>query len=63
MGTVVPLSPQSLRNLFKTETPTREMILENMDFFDELERGQGIYIIAYKDSQRSEIFFAGISYD
>ena len=39
------------------------MIEENNEFFEEIERGQGVYIIVYKDSQPSEIFFGGYSYD
>jgi hypothetical protein len=34
-----------------------------MDFFEEIERGHGIYIIVYKDMGPDEIFFAGYSYD
>ena len=43
-----------LIELFATEQPTRDMIEANMDFFEQIERGQGIY---------SEIFFAGYSFD
>ena len=38
-------------------------LMENMEFFEEIERGQGIYIVVYKDDSPSEILFAGISYD
>ena len=30
-----------------------------MDFFEDMERGQGIYLIAYKNGKPDEIFFAG----
>jgi hypothetical protein len=60
---VTPLSHQRLLELFKTDQPTREMIETNHDFYDEIDRGQGIYIIAYQDGQPSEIFFAGYSFD
>lgn len=62
-GTVVHLPKDRLHDLCNTESPTHEMIEENMDFFEDLDRGQGIYIIVYKDNRQSEIFFAGISYD
>jgi hypothetical protein len=39
------------------------MVESNYDLFDELERGQGVYIIVYEDEKPSEIFFAGYSYD
>lgn len=62
-GVAVPLVPDRLKELFGTEKPTRPMIEENMDFFEEVERGQAIYIVVHKDGKPSEIFFAGYSYD
>ena len=47
-GVVVQLSSDSLNNLYKTDRPTHQMIMENMEFFEEIERGQGIYIVVYK---------------
>jgi hypothetical protein len=60
---VSPLPQERLRELYDTEQPTREMIEENMDFFEEIERGQGIYILVYEGTKPSEIFFAGYSFD
>jgi hypothetical protein len=34
-----------------------------MDFFEELDRGHGIYIVLYKDGKPDELFFAGYSFD
>lgn len=62
-GVVVPLAGEELRGLFGTEQPSHEAIDKNMDFFEDIERGQGIYIVVYKDGAPSEIFFAGYSYD
>jgi hypothetical protein len=62
-GVVVPLSSEQLAEFFGTDRPTREMIEENSDFFEDIERGQGVYIIAYKNDKPSEIFFGGYSYD
>ena len=62
-GTVVPLPKDRLQDLYNTESPTHEMIAENMDFFEDLDRGQGTYIIVYKNNRPLEILFAGISYD
>jgi len=39
------------------------MIEQNMDFLDDIERGEGVYFIVYKEGNPSEIFFAGFSYD
>lgn len=63
-GAVVPLSKERLEELFGTAQPTRETIEENMgDFFEDIDRGQGAYIIAYRDGKPSEIFFGGYSFD
>jgi hypothetical protein len=62
-GSVTPLSDDDLVDLFGTAKPTREMIESNDDLFEAIERGQGVYIVAYRDDQPSEIFFAGYSFD
>jgi hypothetical protein len=62
-GSVTPLSSDDLVDLFGTSKPTREMIESNDELFDAIERGQGVYIVAYRDDQPSEIFFAGYSFD
>src|SRR5262245_47902308 len=48
-GAVTPLDEGVLRQLYGTTRPTREMIEENMDFFEDLERGHGIYIVVFGD--------------
>jgi hypothetical protein len=60
---VVPLPSDNLVQLFGTDKPTREMIEQNMDFYEDIERGQGIYIVAHKDGKPAEIFFGGYSFD
>ncbi len=60
---VAPLSKERLMEFFGTETPTHEMIEANMEFFDDIERGWGVYIVAYRDGNPSEIFFGGYSFD
>ena len=63
-GAVAPLPDDVLLDAFGTTRPTREMLDQNNGaFFEDLERGQGIYIILYKDDQPDEIFFAGYSFD
>ena len=62
-GSVTPVSDDDLVNLFGTSKPTREMIESNDELFEALERGQGVYIVAYRDDKPSEIFFAGYSFD
>ena len=62
-GVVSPMSDDDLEDLFGTAKPTREMIESNDELFEALDRGQGVYIIAYRDNAPSEIFFAGYSFD
>jgi hypothetical protein len=62
-GAVVPLAQDELIDLFGTDKPTHEMIEDNDDLFETLERGRGVYVIAYQDEEPSEIYFAGYSYD
>jgi hypothetical protein len=62
--TVCPLADDELERVFGTSEPTHEMIVSNMEaFYNDIERGHGIYIIAYKDRKPSEIFFGGYSFD
>jgi len=58
-----PLDEEHLRALYGTTRPTRAMLEQNMDFFEDIERGHGIYVVAYKDGQPDEILFAGYSFD
>jgi len=60
---VAPLAPEETERLFGTDQPTREMIEESDELFENMERGQGVYIIAYKYGRPDEIFFGGYSFD
>lgn len=57
------LPDEELLRLYGTTRPTREMIDSNLPFSDEAERGQGMYILVYKDNEPDEVFFAGYSFD
>ena len=61
--TVSPLSSGELLALYGTDKPTHQMIEQNMEFYESIERGQGIYIIVYEGDNPSELFFAGYSFD
>ncbi|HET6252044.1 MAG TPA: hypothetical protein VFE47_30440 [Tepidisphaeraceae bacterium] len=41
----------------------REMIEDNMDFYEDIERGQGVYIVVYNEGKPSEYFFGAYSFD
>jgi hypothetical protein len=52
-----------LEDLYGTAQPTRQMIEQNMGFLEDIERGQGVYIVVYRDGKPHELFFAGYSFD
>ena len=60
---VTPLDDAALQRLYGTTKPTREMVEENMGFFEDVERLHGVYIILYKGGKPHEILFAGYSAD
>jgi hypothetical protein len=62
-GVVVPLASEKMFGLWGTDKPTKDMIVRNMDFFKDIERGQGIYVVVYSGNRPSEILFAGYSFD
>jgi hypothetical protein len=62
--TVAPLPREGLIELFGTDRPTRRMIEQRMlDVYENIDRGQGIYVVAYEGNKPSEIFFGGYSFD
>ena len=73
--TVCPLGDQELIELFGTTKPTRaslESVLINPGpnsheaaglFWEQINRGQGRYIVIYSGSEPREIFFVGYSFD
>ena len=63
MGTASPLANEVLERLYKTRQPTREAVEANMDFFEDLDRGQAIYIVLYDQGRPTEVLFAGYSFD
>jgi hypothetical protein len=63
LARVAPLAKEDLRDLYGTDTPTHDQVEKNQDFYDWLNRGEGIYVIVYKDNKPAEIFFAGLSFD
>jgi hypothetical protein len=38
-------------------------MVENHEFFEDIRRGQCVYVIVYANGEPSELFFAGYSYD
>ncbi len=60
---VAPLPEELLQDLYSTTQPTRDMVEQNLDFLEDIERGQGVYILLYEEGQPTEILFAGYSFD
>ena len=61
--TACRLSDETLKNIYGTAKPTREMIEQDMSILDDIDRGHAIYTIVYRDGKPHEIFFAGYSFD
>ena len=62
-GAVAPLDEAELMDLFGTIKPTVADIEASEALFDQIERGQGTYIVVYENDEPSQVFFAGYSYD
>lgn len=60
LGTVSPLPVGQLRELFGTEHPSREVIEQSEDFIERLDRGQGVYIITYREGKPDGIILPAI---
>ena len=60
---VAPLDEDELMEFFGTTEPTAEDVEECDELFDQIERGQGVYVIVYENHAPAQIFFAGYSYD
>lgn len=60
---VSPLEDDELREFFGTARPTAADVEDSDELLNQIERGQGIYVIVYEDDEPSQIFFAGYSYD
>lgn len=58
-----PLSPNELRRLYGTDKPTLAQVEAYTDLNEDIGRGEANYVIAYRDGEPSEIYFAGYSYD
>ena len=63
LSRVAPIGKEDRIELFGTDKPTHEQIEKRSDIFEWLNRGEGIYVIAFKNGKPSEIYFAGLSYD
>jgi hypothetical protein len=58
-----PLEPAELQALYGTTQPSHQMLEQNMDFLDDIDRGHCKYALVYKDGKPDEVLFAGYSFD
>ena len=58
-----PLTPEELRRYFRTETPDADAIDACEDVWDDLERGQARYYVAFRDGAPANYVFFGYSFD
>jgi hypothetical protein len=63
VGRLHRVETRDLKELYGTAQPTRQMVEENKDFYDWLDRGVGLYIVIFADGKPAEICFAGYSFD
>ncbi|MDB4964122.1 MAG: hypothetical protein JWP01_4121 [Myxococcales bacterium] len=62
-GKAAPLGPGRVRELYGTDQPTRDMVLDRGQLAESVSRGQCVYTIVYAGGAPSELFFFGYSYD
>jgi hypothetical protein len=60
---VSPVPANELQDLFSTKQPTREMVEQSVELLDRIDRGQGIYIVTFREGRPDGIYFAGYSCD
>jgi hypothetical protein len=58
-----PLLSGELERYFGTRKPTRAMVEESYDIWEDIDRGTARYIIVYDGDEPTELFFAGYSFD
>jgi hypothetical protein len=62
-GCVSPLPSDILIDSFGSDAPSRTQVASHLEFFEELERGDNIYLIAFDMGEPTQIIFAGYSLD
>ena len=62
-GAACPLPDQVIQSLYGTTQPTAAAVEGNMDFLQDVERGQAVYVVCYAGGAPSELVFAGYSFD
>ncbi len=58
-----PLGHDELVAYFGTPKPTKAMLDQSDEFWEDIDRGMARYVILYQDDQPTHIYFAGYSFD
>ena len=58
-----PFTSGELKRYFGTDEPTKVMLDQSPDFWEDLDRGMARYVILYESGEPTQIYFAGYSFD
>ena len=59
-----PFTADEIRSAVGTDKPSREQVLENLiELIGAIPRGMARYLTLYDNTAKSELFFAGYSFD
>ncbi len=58
-----PFTSDELKRYFGTDKPTKAMLDQSPDFWEDLDRGMARYVILYESDKPTQIYFAGYSFD
>ena len=63
VGSLCTLTDEQLNHYFGTLQPTRKMIEQNENLWEDIPRGEAIFLTVYKNQTPDELYFAGYSAD
>jgi len=63
MGLTCPLMEGDLTGILGTNQPTKEMLKNEQEIYNFIDRGESVYVISYNNGLPDEIFFFGYSFD
>ena len=58
-----PFTSDELKRYFGTDKPTKAMLDQSPEFWEDLGRGMARYVILYESDEPTQIYFAGYSFD
>jgi hypothetical protein len=58
-----PLREDQLDQYFGTQTPSAAQVEASLDFLEEVDRGQAVYVVCHTGDVPTDLVFAGMSFD